>query len=148
MTSFHRPLRALFPLLLGLACISARSQSTEWNCWYSHDRHVSCQLVQAPAATELTELEAAVVRQPNAPSAPGFTVAVLRERPYALRGLLMRIPLWGEPFGSSGLDELSQAVMCGSRPDCLARYNDQPLSSLAAAAALADAWDPVLQLSR
>lgn len=145
MTSRRFLRRFLGLLCAGLLSTASWAQSTEWACWYSMDLHLSCQLVQAPVASELSPEEAAVVRLANAPSAPGFTVAVLRERPYALRQLLMRIPLWSEPFDSAGLGELSQAVMCGSRPACAARYSDQPVNSLAAAAAMADAWDPLLQ---
>ncbi|EHR72995.1 hypothetical protein BurJ1DRAFT_4196 [Burkholderiales bacterium JOSHI_001] len=137
--------RVLGLFLLSLAPWSAQAQTTEWSCWYSLDQHVSCQLLQAPVATDLSDAEAVVVRMANAPSAPGFTVAVLRERPYALRSLLMRIPLWTEPVDRNALGELAQAVMCGTRLDCTASYGSGPVSSLAAAAAMADAWDPLLQ---
>jgi hypothetical protein len=140
--------RAIGSVVLALTPWSALAQTTEWSCWYSLDQHVSCQLLQAPVAVELNDAEAAVVRLANAPSSPGFTVAVLRERPYALRSLLMRIPLWTEPVDRNGLGELAQAVMCGSRLDCTARYGSGPVSSLAAAAAMADAWDPLLQPMR
>jgi hypothetical protein len=144
--TFTRLLARVSSLLaMCLASWSAQAQATEWTCWYSLDQHVSCQLLQAPVAAELTNAEAGVVRLANAPSAPGFTVWVLRERPYALRGLLMRIPLWNEPVDRNGLGELAQAVMCGSRLDCTAQYGAGPVSSLAAAAAMADAWDPLLQ---
>jgi hypothetical protein len=144
----HILARILGLFALALAPWSAQAQATEWSCWYSLDQHVSCQLLQAPVATELSDAEAVVVRLANAPSSPGFTVAVLRERPYALRSLLMRIPLWTEPVDRDGLGELAQAVMCGSRLDCTARYGNGPVSSLAAAAAMADAWDPLLQAQR
>jgi hypothetical protein len=132
---------------LGLCFASgpAQAEATEWTCWYSLDQHVSCQLLQAPVALELTEAEGVLVRQAQAPGAPGLTVAVLRERPHALRGLTMRIPLWTEPVDPKALGELAQAVMCGARADCVARYGSGPVTSLAAAAALADAWDPLLQ---
>ena len=145
MTCLRILARFLGLLALCLAPWSAQAQATEWSCWYSLDQHVSCQLLQAPVAVELSEAEAVVVRLANAPSAPGFTVAVLRERPYALRSLLMRIPLWTEPVDRNALGELAQAVMCGARLDCTARYGNGPVSSLAAAAAMADAWDPLLQ---
>jgi hypothetical protein len=144
--TLHRLLpRVLGLLAMGLAACSAQAQSTQWSCWYSLDQHVSCQLLQAPVATELTDAENVVVRMANAPAAPGYTVAVLRERPYALRSLLMRIPLWTEPVDRAALGELAQAVMCGTRPDCTASYGAGPVTSLAAAAAMADAWDPLLQ---
>ena len=145
MNYLRTPARFLGLLALCLAPWSAQAQTTEWSCWYSLDQHVSCQLLQAPVAAELSDAEAVVVRLANAPSSPGFTVVVLRERPYALRSLLMRIPLWTEPVDRNALGELAQAVMCGARLDCTARYGNGPVSSLAAAAAMADAWDPLLQ---
>ena len=148
MTLLRTLPRVLALLVLSLAPWSAQAQATQWSCWYSLDQHVTCQLLQAPVATELTDAEAVVVRMANAPSAPGFTVAVLRERPYALRSLLMRIPLWTEPVDRNALGELAQAVMCGTRQDCTASYGTSPVSTLAAAAAMADAWDPLLQPPR
>jgi hypothetical protein len=149
MTSIPTPLRrlaacfALWPAL-------ASAQATEWTCWYTLDQHVSCLLLQAPLATELSAEEALQVRLANAPTPAGGTlplvVSVMRERPHALRSLMMRIPLWGDPVDMLAVAELAQAVMCGSRPDCTARYSAQPAATPAGAAALADAWDPVLQL--
>ena len=100
----------------------------------------------------LLQVHALQVRRDNAPTPAGaalpLVVSVMRDRPWALRGLAMRIPLWSDPVDMVAVAELAQEVMCGTRLACTASYSQNPVATLAGAAALADAWDPVLQLRR
>jgi hypothetical protein len=74
------------------------------------------------------------------------SVRLIRERPAATAGMLILIPLYTEPFDQEAVAELVQAGMCGRQAGCQTRYGAQPASTPEAAAALADAHDPVLAL--
>lgn len=135
---------AAFLTLLGLAASSAvlaawaqapspvASPATLWQCWLQPDQQVGCTLVQVGARP-----------QPSPPGLPPVVVA-LRERPASALGRVIRIPLHTEPFDTASVAELAQAVMCGTQPACRTQWLTHPGATAEAAAALADAHDPVL----
>jgi len=137
----------------GLAwCALPCGASTTWTCWYNMDQQVACVVHSAAPAAALTGDERQAldrfpatrqqaIGQPWAGTAP---LKLLRERPGALRGRTMYIPLHNEPFDHGWVAELAQAVMCGGQATCRATYGERPAMTLESAADFADANDPML----
>lgn len=130
---------------LAAACTSASGQ-TVWQCWLD-DQSVACSLMSDRAGA--IELVRAALPPMSMPAGTLLAdtrplMQVLRQQPGLLRGKVMRIPLHTVPFDNSAVAELAQAVMCGSRNDCSARYAAHPADTPETAAGFADANDPLL----
>jgi hypothetical protein len=137
---------------IGAATALAQEGPTEWRCWNNLDTRVGCVLRSAPAAAPATIQEQLGVCEHGPVTRParlGPTnlpplVRVLRQRPGALRGQIVLVPLHSEPFDQSEVAKLVQAVMYGTRSQCVAHYAARPAASLPEAMELADANDPLL----
>jgi len=126
-------------LLLGAAAALPVSAQTVWNCWYNQQQQVACLLQSASPDSAAARTGAA------APSGVAPALTAVRNQPSTLRGRTMLIPLYNEPFDTSALAELAQAVMCGPQPGCRVVYGGQPSDTPESAASFADANDPLLQ---
>lgn len=128
--------RLLLPILLIAATTgvsgkarAAAEPETSWTCWYSRDSAITCELKRAPVAEALVEREKAAFEAGGgtAPTAARsgslpHVVQVLRDRPGALAGKQVRIPLHTEPTDMVFVRQLAQAVMCGSRAACRVEF--------------------------
>jgi hypothetical protein len=133
----HRTALPILALLLGAAGAPSASAQTVWSCWYNQQQQVACLLQSAAQVSAASE--AAV------PAGVPPSLTVVRNQPSTLRGRAMLIPLYNEPFDTSALAELAQAVMCGPQPGCRVVYGGQPADTPESAASFADANDPLLQ---
>lgn len=135
----NRTALPVLALLLGAAGVPSASAQTVWNCWYNQQQQVACLLQSATSDSAAARAAAAT------PSGVPPSLAAVRSQPSTLRGRTMLIPLYNEPFDTSALAELAQAVMCGPQPACRVIYGGQPSDTPESAASFADANDPLLQ---
>lgn len=115
----------------------ASPESLVWRCWYDGQTHISCFVESLPgtAATAYTP-------PPGLPP----VVQQLRTRPEAFRNRFLHIPLYTPPYDMervATLATLAQAIVCGERPQCAARFTPAPTQS--ELAPLLATWDdPIL----
>lgn len=141
--------RTLIAAALLIGASSLAQAETLWQCWRDQSLHVVCVLSHTAPLAANEALPPVLAPQPATGPAMGALpgiVKVLHEKPAALRGQYVRIPLHSEPSDASFVAELAQSVMCGNRMDCQARYSEFAVRSLDTAMAVADAIDPLTSM--
>lgn len=90
-------------------------QNLHWRCWYDQQVHIHCLLDSAPA-----------------PAANGKPVGhlpkivqSLRSKPSSFKAVLIRIPMYTDPYDVHFPRLLAEATMCGDRADCSVQYTQQ-----------------------
>jgi hypothetical protein len=111
---------------------------TQWLCVDNGETALRCRVhrisapFSAPAAVAtLADRLPPIVRE-------------LRERPLAWRDRPVMIPMFNQPFDTSHVRQLAQAVLCGPRSDCVARVAAPGATEPNDWLAFADAHDPLL----
>ncbi|QTQ37008.1 Uncharacterized protein ToN1_28760 [Aromatoleum petrolei] len=138
-------------LLLALPAAAAHAGAPAgapvgWICWYGKGTTVSCRLeaqdALAPAVANPPSAEpdvGALLSQGKRPL-PQIARTILRE-PAQLEGKTISIPLFTESHDMDFVQELAEAVMCGTRRLCRVRFLRSP-SDIALALDAAD--DPAV----
>jgi hypothetical protein len=109
--------------LTGLA-LPAAGQDIRWWCWYERsDETARCVLDRAVLVTDRAndEAEAAEVARLEAElpaNLPRFA-RELRLNPLRFANEEVAVPLWAPPTDPAAVEELAQAIMCGSRRACV-----------------------------
>lgn len=115
-------LASLLACLALLAPGAAGAQATHWSCWLDHDDSTQAVcMVMAPALEHRSSAIEPRLARGRALS-PAEYLRVVRERPDELRGQQVYVPLHTVPTEEASVAELMQAVLCGARPRCQARY--------------------------
>ncbi|MBI2305876.1 MAG: hypothetical protein HYU78_01105 [Rhodocyclales bacterium] len=94
---------------------SGERQNLHWRCWYDQQAHIHCLLDSdpAPAATGKP-----VSHLPK-------IVQSLRSKPSSFKAVLIRIPMYTDPYDVQFPRLLAEATMCGGRADCSVQYTQQ-----------------------
>ncbi|HEX5635254.1 MAG TPA: hypothetical protein VFX50_18550 [Gemmatimonadales bacterium] len=94
---------ALAALLAGAG--GAGAAPAAWHCWLHRGEQLACTPVGEPDAGPA--VQAAHAR-------PAELLRTIRQRPGALHGQLVYIPMYTVPFDDSPLAQLAEAVLCGA----------------------------------
>ena len=90
-------------------------QNLHWRCWYDQQVHIHCLLDSEPA--------------PHAAGKPvghlPRIVQELRNKPTSFKTVLIRIPMYTDPYDVHFPRLLAEATMCGGRADCSVQYSQQ-----------------------
>lgn len=129
----------LFSLILLCRTASAQeaqasSESLVWRCWYDGQTHITCFIESLPR-TAATAYTPALGLPPIAQQ--------LRTRPETFRNRFLHIPLHSHSDDMELVATLAQAIACGERPRCAARFTPAPTQS-ELAPLLATRDDPIL----
>jgi hypothetical protein len=147
--NFGRALRCgagtLLLALAGGAANAADPLPTAWTCWFGTGTSVACRLSDSMGDEPSGGTSAGETDVALAPLTPRGTlpplVSKILDRPAALAGRQISIPLLGEPQDKEFVRELAESVMCGAKKLCSVRF----LGSATELALFADEFeDPAL----
>lgn len=94
---------------------AAERQSLHWRCWYDQQVHIHCLLDSDPTAAATGKPVGHLPR----------IVQELRSKPSSFKAVLIRIPMYTDPYDADFPRQLAEATMCGGRTDCSVRYTQQ-----------------------
>lgn len=94
---------------------AADRQNLHWRCWYDQQVHIHCLLDSDPAPTAAGKTTAQLPR----------IVQELRSKPSSFKAVLIRIPMYTDPYDVHFPRLLAEATMCGGRADCSVQYTQQ-----------------------